>query len=584
MGEPDEALPVEGERVQKVLARAGLGSRRACDELVEDGRVTVNGEVAEPGTRVDPERDVVAVDGAPIGVRPGLVYYLLNKPAGVVTTASDPQGRPTVVEQVPSDPRVFPVGRLDAETEGLLLLTNDGDLAQRVAHPSHGVEKEYLAEIDGSPSRAELRLLREGIELDDGPTAPAKVTSVAPGALRIAIHEGRNRQIRRMCAAVGHPVVRLIRVRIGPLSDRRLRPGQWRELTQDEVRTLERAAVERPDPRPAKPGTKPGAKRAGTGAKPGAGSRSTAAKPGSSAAAARAKPGRSGAGTGARSGKLGETGARSGRPGETGARSTTKTGANAGAGSRSTAARPAVRSGRPGEPGAALSTRTGPRSEATSAVRRSAKAESSGPPGTRSKWTPGDSTRSAGRSRTRAESGGEAGAASRARSGKAGGKVSASSGDSGARSGSKSARAGKAGETGARGGAKPASRGEAGARSGGESAKTAAEGGTRASQKPGKHGKRGMAGARAAARLAAAGGAGAEPGDGSAASGSKPGQAGGRSGAEPSAKPASEAGGQAGQAGGSSGVDSGGARSGPKAGEPSDRSGEPVRGRREPRR
>jgi 23S rRNA pseudouridine2605 synthase len=594
VGEPDEALPVEGERVQKVLARAGLGSRRACDELVEDGRVTVNGEVAEPGTRVDPERDVVAVDGAPIGVRPGLVYYLLNKPAGVVTTASDPQGRPTVVEQVPSDPRVFPVGRLDAETEGLLLLTNDGDLAQRVAHPSHGVEKEYLAEIDGSPSRAELRLLREGIELDDGPTAPAKVTSVAPGALRIAIHEGRNRQIRRMCAAVGHPVVRLIRVRIGPLSDRRLRPGQWRELTQDEVRTLERAAVERPDPRPAKPGTKPGAKRAGTGAKPGAGSRSTAAKPGSSAAAARAKPGRSGAGTGARSGKLGETGARSGRPGETGARSgrpgetgarsTTKTGANAGAGSRSTAARPAVRSGRPGEPGAALSTRTGPRSEATSAVRRSAKAESSGPPGTRSKWTPGDSTRSAGRSRTRAESGGEAGAASRARSGKAGGKVSASSGDSGARSGSKSARAGKAGETGARGGAKPASRGEAGARSGGESAKTAAEGGTRASQKPGKHGKRGMAGARAAARLAAAGGAGAEPGDGSAASGSKPGQAGGRSGAEPSAKPASEAGGQAGQAGGSSGVDSGGARSGPKAGEPSDRSGEPVRGRREPRR
>jgi 23S rRNA pseudouridine2605 synthase len=235
-----------GERVQKVLARAGLGSRRTCDELVAEGRVTVNGEVAEPGTRVDPERDTIAVDGAVVGVRPGLVHYLLNKPAGVVTTASDPQGRPTVVDLVPSDPRVFPVGRLDADTEGLLLLTNDGDLAQRVAHPSHGVEKEYLAEVEGTPSRGALRRLREGVELDDGMTAPAKVTAVAPNALRIGIHEGRNRQVRRMCAAVGHPVVRLVRVRIGPLADRRLAPGEWRELTQDEVRGLERAAVARP--------------------------------------------------------------------------------------------------------------------------------------------------------------------------------------------------------------------------------------------------------------------------------------------------------------------------------------------------
>ena len=239
-----------GERVQKVLARAGLGSRRTCDELVAAGRVTVNGEVAEPGTRVDPDHDTIAVDGAVVGVRPGLVHYLLNKPAGVVTTASDPQGRPTVVGLVPAEPRVFPVGRLDADTEGLLLLTNDGDLAQRVAHPSHGVEKEYLAEVEGTPSRGALRRLREGVELDDGPTAPAQVTAVAPGALRITLHEGRNRQVRRMCAAVGHPVVRLVRVRIGPLADRQLAPGEWRELTQAEVRSLERATVARARPRP----------------------------------------------------------------------------------------------------------------------------------------------------------------------------------------------------------------------------------------------------------------------------------------------------------------------------------------------
>jgi 23S rRNA pseudouridine2605 synthase len=238
-----------GERIQKVLARAGLGSRRVCDELVAEGRVRVNGTLAELGTRVDPDHDTIEVDGAVIGVRPGLVHYLLNKPAGVVTTASDPQGRPTVVELVPSEPRVFPVGRLDAETEGLLLLTNDGDLAQRVAHPSHGVEKEYLAEVEGTPSRGEVRRLREGVQLEDGMTAPAKVTAVAPTALSIAIHEGRNRQVRRMCDAVGHPVVRLVRVRIGPLADRRLAPGEWRELTQDEVRSLERATAQRSRPR-----------------------------------------------------------------------------------------------------------------------------------------------------------------------------------------------------------------------------------------------------------------------------------------------------------------------------------------------
>lgn len=226
-------------RLQKVLASCGWGSRRVCDELIEAGRVTVNGEVAVLGRRVDVDLDTIEVDGAPVGVRPGLVYYLLNKPRRVVTTASDPHGRPTVVELVPAEPRVFPVGRLDAETEGLLLLTNDGDLAHRIAHPSHGVDKEYLAEVRGGPVPAgALRRLRDGIELDDGLTAPAKVSQPSPGVLRITIHEGRNRQVRRMCAAVGHPVVRLVRVRLGPLRDAALEPGAWRELTTDEVRRL----------------------------------------------------------------------------------------------------------------------------------------------------------------------------------------------------------------------------------------------------------------------------------------------------------------------------------------------------------
>jgi 23S rRNA pseudouridine2605 synthase len=232
------ALP-GGERLQKVLAAVGWGSRRVCEELIAAGRVTVNGEVAELGRRVDVEHDLIEVDGAPVGVKPGLVYLLLNKPAGVVTTARDPQGRPTVVSLVPAAPRVFPVGRLDVDTEGLLLLTNDGELANRVAHPSHGVEKEYLVDVErGRVSPGALRRLREGIELDDGLTAPAKVTQPQPGVLRIAIHEGRNRQVRRMCDAIGHPVRRLVRVRIGPLSDRRLRPGQWRPLTPAELKAL----------------------------------------------------------------------------------------------------------------------------------------------------------------------------------------------------------------------------------------------------------------------------------------------------------------------------------------------------------
>lgn len=234
-----------GERLQKVLARVGLGSRRACDEFIAAGRVKVNGRVALPGRRVEVDADRVEVDGVPLAVAPGLVYYLLNKPAGVVTTASDPQGRRTVVGLVPPEPRVFPVGRLDADSEGLLILTNDGDLAHRLSHPSHGVAKEYLVEVQGEPSPAALRRLRDGVLLEDGPTAPARIGLVAPNALRVTIHEGRNRQVRRMCDAVGHPVVRLVRARIGPLADHSLGPGCWRPLESAEVRALEQAAAGR---------------------------------------------------------------------------------------------------------------------------------------------------------------------------------------------------------------------------------------------------------------------------------------------------------------------------------------------------
>jgi 23S rRNA pseudouridine2605 synthase len=238
-----EPTPEGRIRLQKVLAQAGLGSRRACEELIADGRVTIDGTEALLGDRVDPETAVVEVDGVRIGVRPDLVHYLLNKPAGVVTTADDPQGRPVVVDLVPAEPRVFPVGRLDLDTEGLLLLTNDGDLTHRLTHPSFGVEKEYLAEVEGTPTRGTLRRLREGVELEDGVTAPAKASLQPPHLLTLVIHEGRNRQVRRMCEAVGHPVRRLVRTRIGPITDRTLPPGKWRELTQAEVRAIETAVA-----------------------------------------------------------------------------------------------------------------------------------------------------------------------------------------------------------------------------------------------------------------------------------------------------------------------------------------------------
>ena len=236
-----------GERLQKVLARAGFGSRRACEVLIEAGRVTVNDEPARLGHRVDPDRDRILVDGVVVPAAAGLVHYLLNKPAGVVTTAHDPQGRSTVVDLVPLEPRVFPVGRLDYDTEGLLILTNDGELANLLTHPRHGVPKTYLAEVEGEPSAAVVRQLREGVTLDDGVTSPASVHLVQqrPGraALEVTIHEGRNRQVRRMCEAVGHPVQRLVRTQIGPVTDPRLRPGEWRTLSAGEVRGLLEAAT-----------------------------------------------------------------------------------------------------------------------------------------------------------------------------------------------------------------------------------------------------------------------------------------------------------------------------------------------------
>ena len=242
-GEGADAILHSGERLQKVLARTGVGSRRVCEDLIVDGRVTVNGEVPVLGRRVDTAIDVIELDGVPLPVRPGLVHYLVNKPAGVVSTAEDTHGRPTVVGLVPAEPRVYPVGRLDMDSEGLIIVTNDGELTHRLAPPSYGVPKEYLVQVEGEPAPGAIRSLREGVDLEDGPTAPARVAVVAPSLLRMVIHEGRNRQVRRMCDTVGHPVVRLVRTRIGPLADPSLTPGSYRPLTFDEVRGLAAAAL-----------------------------------------------------------------------------------------------------------------------------------------------------------------------------------------------------------------------------------------------------------------------------------------------------------------------------------------------------
>tara|TARA_Y100001935_G_scaffold254035_1_gene261852 strand:- start:2327 stop:3052 length:726 start_codon:yes stop_codon:yes gene_type:complete len=218
------------EKLQKVLAGIGLASRRVVEGYILDERITVNGEIAHIGQRVNRDKDELSFDGVPLRVNPELVYYLLHKPKGVISTANDPQGRRTVNDLVPAEPRVYPVGRLDKDTEGLLLITNDGDLTYRLTHPSQGVEKEYLAEVSQKVSRGSLRRLREGIELEDGLTSPARVSQIQDGIIKIVIHEGRNRQVRRMFQAIGHPVKRLIRTRIGNMVDLTLQSGQWRQL------------------------------------------------------------------------------------------------------------------------------------------------------------------------------------------------------------------------------------------------------------------------------------------------------------------------------------------------------------------
>src|SRR5437763_6901541 len=223
-------------RLNAYLARAGVASRRGADELIKAGRVTVNGEPGQLNTFVQ-SRDRVAVDGERVALQ-RLAYVLLHKPAGVVTTARDPQGRPTVVELVPAEPRVVPVGRLDADTTGALLLTNDGPLAHRLAHPRYGVEKVYEAEVEGEPSDEALERLRSGIELEDGRTAPARARRLGPSRVELTLHEGRKHQVKRMLEAVDHPVTRLHRSRYAGLSLEGVEPGEWRELEPGEVARL----------------------------------------------------------------------------------------------------------------------------------------------------------------------------------------------------------------------------------------------------------------------------------------------------------------------------------------------------------
>jgi 23S rRNA pseudouridine2605 synthase len=223
-------------RLNAYLARSGIASRRKSDELIKAGRVTVNGERGQLNTFVEPS-DLVEVDGQAVAPQ-RLAYVLLHKPAGVVTTASDPRGRPTVVGLVQHESRVVPVGRLDADTTGVLLLTNDGELAHRLAHPKYEVEKVYEADVEGEPSDAALKRLAEGVELEDGPTAPAKARRLGPARVELAIHEGRNRQVKRMLEAVGHPVRRLHRSSYAGLTVDGLQPAEWRELTPDEVAAL----------------------------------------------------------------------------------------------------------------------------------------------------------------------------------------------------------------------------------------------------------------------------------------------------------------------------------------------------------
>lgn len=236
-------MPADEMRLQKALAQAGVASRRAAEDLIRQGRVKVNGQtITELGTKVVPGRDNISVDDRQISGAEVLLYYALNKPAGYVSTAADPQGRPTVLDLMPSGARLYPVGRLDADTEGLLLMTNDGDFAYAVTHPKHLLEKEYRALVFGRPTPESLVRLRTGIVIEGRRTAPAEVEVVGREGeatwLRIVIHEGRKRQIRRMAEAVGNPVVRLRRVRVGGIRLGQLPPGSHRPLTAAEIRSV----------------------------------------------------------------------------------------------------------------------------------------------------------------------------------------------------------------------------------------------------------------------------------------------------------------------------------------------------------
>lgn len=250
--EPEQSERIVPMRLQKFLARAGVASRRGSENLMTAGRVTVNGVVvSELGSRVDPRIDEVSVDGMPVRLSDGPTTIALNKPAGYVTTMSDPYGRPTVAELVPTDayPGLFPIGRLDADTTGLLLFSTDGDLGNSLLHPSHHVDKTYLALVKGLPSEADIQHLRDGVELDDGLTAPAEVYLLEGSShcsrLQITVHEGRKRQVKRMCETVGHKVIQLHRIAFGPieLDEAALAQGKWRLLSETEVKALHDAAL-----------------------------------------------------------------------------------------------------------------------------------------------------------------------------------------------------------------------------------------------------------------------------------------------------------------------------------------------------
>ena len=235
-------------RIQKAIANAGLMSRRAAEEAISEGRIRVDGQPATLGDRVDVDSQRLTMDGTPVPVAPDLETHLLYKPVGVISTASDPRGRRTVVDLVPSDKRLYPVGRLDADSEGLILVSNDGELTNRVTHPRFGITKTYLALVEGVPGDRDIRQLSEGVDLEDGParaqTARIVDTSAADRALvEVVMVEGRNREVRRMFDAIGYPVERLVRTAIGPITDKELRPGESRQLGVSEVRRLHEAGA-----------------------------------------------------------------------------------------------------------------------------------------------------------------------------------------------------------------------------------------------------------------------------------------------------------------------------------------------------